>query len=129
MKVVLAVAAALVLVAPASASRYEPYFEIARAKFPATCAPIRVELVAFPEWAAAAGGLAYPERCLIQVPTDFNRWSKQDRCETLVHEVGHLAGIWWHSSNPRSVMYPHTNGQFKPCQRFKHRARHGIIEG
>jgi hypothetical protein len=115
--------------AASGASRYEPYLKIARAKFPAACSPIRVQLAPFPDWAAYAGGLAYPERCLIQVPPDFNRWPRRDRCETLVHETGHLAGITEHSSNPRSVMYRHTNGQFKPCERFKPRTRRGVIEG
>jgi hypothetical protein len=119
----------LALAGSAQAGRYDPYLKIGREKFPATCWPVTVEWWDFPEWAAHAGGLAYPDRCLIRVPLDFNRWTKQDRCETLVHEVGHLSGISWHSSNPRSVMYTHTNGHFKPCQRFRRRTGRNVIEG
>jgi hypothetical protein len=116
----------LALAGSAHAGRYDSYLKIGRDKFPATCWPVTVRTTSLDgPWAA----LAYPESCLIEVPSDFSRWPRQDKCETLVHEVGHLSGIWWHSTNPRSVMYTHTNGQFKPCQRFKPRARRGIIVG
>ena len=131
MKRIATAAIALVGLFPAAAeaSRYEPYLKIARQAFPSVCSPITVETAPWRGWIGVESALAYPETCRIVVAPDFASYSRLTRCNIIVHEVGHLTGIFEHSTNPRSIMYWSATGRPRQCKRFGKRFPRGVIEG
>jgi hypothetical protein len=46
-----------------------------------------------------------------------HRFTPYELCAATVHEYGHLAGHWRHSSNPRSIMYSRLTYGWGPCVR------------
>jgi hypothetical protein len=101
--------ALLILALPATAhagymaksERVADYF------FPAHCEPVRYARDADMTYYAAYAHSPRLDRgwpCRVTFAPRFYRLSKLDKCVLIVHEYGHLMGLW-HSSDPSALMY------------------------